>query len=161
MEYLYFPYIQLSPKPTKMGMLKEFKEFAMKGNLVDIAVAFVMGAAFGKIVSSFVDGIVMPLVGMLTGGVDFTEKVYVLKQGAEAVMDPTGVVVTPAVAEVSIKYGAFLTNVFDFIVVAFVVFMIIKAINSSKKKEAAAPAPPPAPSSTDKLLAEIRDALRK
>lgn len=142
-------------------MLKEFKEFAMKGNLVDIAVAFVMGAAFGKIVSSFVDGIVMPLVGMLTGGVDFTEKVYVLKQGAEAVMDPTGVVVTPAVAEVSVKYGAFLTNVFDFIIVAFVVFMIIKAMNSSKKKEEAAPAAPPAPSTTDQLLAEIRDALRK
>lgn len=141
-----------------MGMMKEFKEFAMKGSLVDIAVAFVMGAAFGKIVSSFVDGMVMPLVGMLTGGVDFTEKVYVLKPGSDAIMDATGIVVTPAVAEVSMKYGAFLTNVLDFIIVAFVVFMIIKAMNSRKKAEVAAP---PAPSSTDTLLAEIRDALKK
>ncbi len=141
-----------------MGMLKEFKDFAMKGNLVDIAIAFVMGAAFGKIVSSFVDGIVMPLAGMLTGGVDFTEKVYVLKSGSEAIMDATGVVVTPAVAEVSMKYGLFLTNVLDFIIVAFVVFLIIRAMNSRKKAAAAAP---PVPSSTDKLLIEIRDALKK
>ena len=142
-------------------MLKEFKEFAMKGSLVDIAVAFVMGAAFGKIVSSFVDGMVMPLVGMLTGGIDFSQKVYVLKNGIDAVKDAGGSVVTPAVAEVSIKYGVFLTNVLDFIVVAFVVFMIIKALNSSKKKEVAAPAAPPPPSSTDQLLMEIRDSLRK
>ena len=144
-----------------MGMLKEFKEFAMKGNLVDIAVAFVMGAAFGKIVTSFVDGVVMPLVGMLTGGIDFAQKKVVLKAGIDAVKDAGGKVVTPAVAEVSVKYGAFLTNILDFIIVAFVVFLIIKAINSSKKKVEEAPAAPPTPSSTDQLLMEIRDSLRK
>lgn len=144
-----------------MGMLKEFKEFAMKGNLVDIAVAFVMGAAFGKIVTSFVDGVVMPLVGMLTGGIDFAQKKVVLKAGIDAVKDAGGKVVTPAVAEVSVKYGAFLTNILDFIIVAFVVFLIIKAINSSKKKVEEAPPAPPTPSSTDQLLMEIRDSLRK
>lgn len=142
--------------------MKEFKEFAMRGNLVDVAVAFVMGAAFGKIVSSFVDGIVMPLVGMLTGGIDFNDKKIILKDALPEVKDAAGNVVTKAVAEVSIKYGTFITNVIDFIIVAFAVFMVIKAINSTKKKEeAAAPAAPPEPSSTDKLLTEIRDALKK
>ena len=141
-----------------MGMLKEFKEFAVKGNLVDIAVAFIMGAAFGKIVSSFIDGIVMPLIGMLTGGVDFSDKVKVLKEAVPAVTDATGKVITPAVAEVSIKYGLFITNLFDFIIVAFCMFLVIKAINRIKKAEPAAPAEP---SSTDKLLAEIRDELKK
>lgn len=144
-----------------MGMLKEFKDFAVRGNLVDTAVAFVMGAAFGKIVSSFVDGMVMPLVGMLTGGVDFSKMVFVLKDGTAAVKDAAGKVVTPEVAEVSVKYGAFITNVIDFVIVAFAVFMVIKTINRTKKQEAAAPAAPPEPSSTDKLLAEIRDALKK
>ena len=145
-----------------MGMMKEFKEFAMRGNLVDVAVAFVMGAAFGKIVSSFVDGIVMPLVGMLTGGIDFNDKKIILKDALPEVKDAAGNVVTKAVAEVSIKYGTFITNVIDFIIVAFAVFMVIKAINSTKKKEeAAAPAAPPESSSTDKLLTEIRDALKK
>ncbi|MDP1810065.1 MAG: large-conductance mechanosensitive channel protein MscL [Sediminibacterium sp.] len=144
-----------------MGMIKEFKEFAMKGNLVDIAVAFVMGASFGKIVSSFVDGIVMPLVGMLTGGVDFTDKVLVLKQAVPAEQDAAGKLVTPAIAEVAIQYGAFVTNLFDFVVVAFSVFLVIKAINRMKKTEAPAPAVPKEPSATEQLLAEIRDALKK
>lgn len=144
-----------------MGMLKEFKEFAMKGNLVDIAVAFVMGASFGKIVSSFVDGIVMPLVGMLTGGVDFTGKVLVLKHAAPALQDAAGKIVTPAVAEVAVKYGAFITNLFDFVVVAFSVFLVIKAINKMKKAEVPLPEVPKEPSDTDKLLAEIRDELKK
>lgn len=141
-----------------MGMLKEFKEFAVKGNLVDIAVAFVMGAAFGKIVSSFIDGIIMPLIGMITGGVDFSDKVKVLKEAVPVVKDAAGNVVTPAVAEVSIKYGLFITNLFDFVIVAFCMFLVIKAINRMKKAEPAAPAEP---SSTDKLLVEIRDELKK
>lgn len=144
-----------------MGMLKEFKEFAMKGNLVDIAVAFVMGAAFGKIVTSFVDGIVMPLVGMLTGGVNFNDKVWILKDAVPAVNNAAGKVVTPAVAQVAVKYGAFITNVFDFLIVAFSVFLVIKAINKMKKEEPAPPAKPAEPSNADKLLAEIRDALKK
>lgn len=115
-----------------MGMLKEFKEFAMRGNLVDIAVAFVMGASFGKIVTSFVDGVVMPVVGMLTGGVDFNDKVLVLKEAVAEVKDASGVVITKAAEEVSIKYGSFITNVLDFIIVAFVVFLVIKGINKMK-----------------------------
>lgn len=142
-------------------MLKEFRNFAVRGNLVDTAVAFVMGAAFGKIVSAFVDGMVMPLVGMLTDGVDFSKKTFVLKNATDAVKDAGGKVLTPAVAEVSVKYGAFLTNIIDFIMVAFAVFMVIKAINRSKKQEAVTPAAAPPPSLTDQLLMEIRDSLRK
>lgn len=130
-----------------MGMMKEFKEFAMKGNLVDMAVAFVMGGAFGKVTSSFIDGMVMPLVGQLTGGVDFNNKKWVL---------------TPAsgdVAEVAVKWGTFVTVAIEFLVIAFVMFMVIKAINRMKKAE---PAPPPAgPTNEEKLLMEIRDALKK
>jgi large conductance mechanosensitive channel len=142
-----------------MSFIKEFKEFAIRGNLVDTAVAFVMGASFGKIVSSFVDGIVMPLVGMLTGGVDFNDKKWVLKDAIPEVKDAAGKVVSKAILEVSVKYGTFLTNLIDFIIVAFAVFMVIKAINKMKKEEAA-PAPA-APSSTDQLLMEIRDSLKK
>lgn len=142
-----------------MGMMKEFKEFAMKGNLVDMAVAFVMGAAFGKVTSAFIDGMVMPLIGQLTGGVDFNNKKYVLTQAAAEVKDASGAVVQPAVAEVAVKWGTFVTVAIEFLVIAFVMFMVIKAINRMKKAE---PAPPPAgPSSTDKLLMEIRDALKK
>lgn len=142
-------------------MLKEFKEFAIKGNLVDTAIAFVMGAAFGKIVSAFVDGMVMPLVGMLTGGVDFSKLEYTLKDKIDAVKDAAGKVTTPEVAAVTVKYGAFITVVIDFTIVAFVMFLVIKAINKMKKKEAEAPTAPPAPSATETLLAEIRDALKK
>ena len=142
-----------------MGLLKEFKEFAVKGNLVDIAVGFVMGATFTKIVTSFVDGMVMPLVGMLSGGVDFSDKVLTLKAATAEVKDAAGQVVTAASPAVDVKYGAFITSLIDFIIISFVVFIIIKAINRLKS-EAPAP-PPPGPSSTDKLLMEIRDALKK
>lgn len=140
-----------------MGFVKEFKEFAMRGNLVDVAVAFVMGAAFGKIISSFVDGIVMPVIGMLTGGVDFSEKKMVLKDAVPELKNADGTIV-PAVAEVSVKYGAFITNIIDFIFVALAVFLVIKAINSMKKAEPAPP--PPGPSNEEALLMEIRDLLR-
>ena len=134
-----------------MGFMKEFKDFAMKGNLVDIAVAFVMGAAFGKVITSFTEGIVSPLVGMLVGG-DLNKKMYILK---EAVTDAAGKVVTEAVA---IKWGDFVSAVINFIIVALVMFLIIKKINSMKKKQEAAPA---GPSSTDALLMQIRDSLKK
>lgn len=137
-----------------MGMIKEFKEFAVKGNLVDMAIAFVMGAAFTKLTSAFIDGMVMPAVGMLTGGVNFDDKVLTLK---EATKDAAG----KDVAAVAIKYGHFITVAVEFIIVAFVMFMVIKAINKMKKKEAEAPAAPAEPSSTDKLLIEIRDSLKK
>lgn len=135
-----------------MGMMKEFKDFAMKGNLVDIAVAFVMGGAFGKVVTSFTEGLVAPLVGLLTGK-DLSKNMLVLKP---EIKDAAGAVTQ---AEVALKWGAFLTTVIDFIIVAFVMFLIIKAINSMKKAEP--PAPDPGPSSTDKLLMEIRDSLKK
>lgn len=136
-----------------MGMIQEFKEFAMKGNLIDMAVGVVMGGAFGKIVSAFVDGMVMPAVGMLSGGQDFSDMKIVLK---DAVLGPDG---KETAAEVAIKYGTFITNVIDFLIVAFVMFMVIKAINNMKKAEAAAPPPPPP--AQEVLLTEIRDLLKK
>jgi len=135
-----------------MGMLKEFKEFALKGNLVDIAVAFVMGAAFNKVVSAFTGGLIAPLVGMLTGR-DLSQNKWIIK--AE-VKDAAGVVTQP---EVALLWGFFLTSVIDFLIVAFVMFLIIKGINSLKRKE---PLPPPAATPEDIiLLREIRDALKK
>ncbi|MEO7523003.1 MAG: large conductance mechanosensitive channel protein MscL [Ferruginibacter sp.] len=133
-----------------MGFLKEFKDFAMKGNLVDIAVAFVMGGAFGKVVTSFTEGIVSPLIGMI-GGADLSRNMYILKP---AVVDAAGKVVTEAVA---VKYGDFLTAIINFIIVAFVMFLVIKGINSMKKKQEDSVA---GPSSTDALLIEIRDSLK-
>ncbi|WP_317041700.1 large-conductance mechanosensitive channel protein MscL [Tenacibaculum agarivorans] len=135
-----------------MGMLKEFKDFAMKGNLVDIAVGFVMGAAFNKVVSSFTGGIVSPLIGLLFNA-DFKDLKYVIKEG---VADESGKVA----GEVAILYGEFITNVIDFIIVAFVMFMIVKGVNALKKKEEEAPAPPAGPTQ-EELLAEIRDLLKK
>jgi large conductance mechanosensitive channel len=136
-----------------MSMMSEFKAFAMKGNLVDIAVAFVMGGAFGKVVTSFTDGIVAPIIGLLTGGADFSKLKWIVRS-AEA--DVAGAITRP---EVALSYGAFLTNILDFIIVAFVMFMIVKAVNSMKKAEAAAP--PPAPPRTEVLLEEIRNLLKK
>jgi large conductance mechanosensitive channel len=140
-----------------MEFIKEFKEFALKGNLVDLAVAVVMGGAFGKVVSSFIDGMVMPAIGMLTGGVDFNDMKVILKEGVAESKNADGSVIA-AVPEVAVKYGSFITVAIEFLVVAFVVFMIIKAMNSMKKKQEEAPA---GPSSTDALLMEIRDALKK
>jgi len=136
-------------------MLKEFKDFAMRGNVVDMAVGIIIGGAFGKIVSSLVADIIMPPIGLLVGGVDFTELKLTLK---EAVVDAAGAVTTPAV---SINYGTFIQTAIDFIIIAFAIFMMIKAMNSFKKKEEAAPPPPPAPSKEETLLTEIRDLLKK
>lgn len=136
-------------------MIKEFKEFAMKGNLVDMAIAFVMGAAFAKVVSGFIDGMVMPLVGKLVAGVDFASLKYIL---SEAQIDASGKVIA---AEASIKYGEFITIMIDFILVAVVMFMVIKAINKMKKKQAEIPATPPEPTEDQVLLREIRDLLKK
>jgi len=138
-----------------MGMLKEFKEFAVKGNVVDLAVAVIIGGAFGKIVASFVNDIVMPPIGLLVGGVDFKNLAIVLKEG---VLNDAGEVVSAAV---TLNYGAFIQNVFDFTIIAFVIFLAIKGINSTKKKEEAAPTPPPAPTKSEELLEEIRDLLKK
>lgn len=133
-------------------MLKEFKEFAMKGNLVDIAVAFVMGAAFNSVVTSFTGGIVSPLIGLIFKS-DFKDLKYVVEEGT---LNEAG----EKVGEVAVMYGEFLTNLLDFIIVAFVMFMIVKAVNAMKKKEEPAPEAPKGPTETE-LLVEIRDLLKK
>ncbi|MCB1565130.1 MAG: large-conductance mechanosensitive channel protein MscL [Rhodanobacteraceae bacterium] len=136
-------------------MMSEFKQFAMRGNVVDMAVGIVIGGAFGKIVSSFVGDVIMPLVGMLVGGVDFTNLAITLKQ---AVVAADGTETTPAVM---LNYGSFIQTIFDFIIIAFAIFMVIRAMNRLKKKEEEAPAAPPEPSDEVKLLTEIRNSLRK
>jgi large conductance mechanosensitive channel len=141
-----------------MGFIKEFKEFALKGNLVDIAIAFVMGGAFGKVVSAFTEKMVAPAIGLLTNGQDLKAKKIILKKAVEEVRDPLGNIVVHAGTEVNLEWGYFVTTVIDFLIVAFVMFLIIKAINNLKKKEIPAPA---AISTTDQLLTEIRDSLKK
>ena len=131
-----------------MRILQEFKTFAVKGNVVDLAVGIIIGAAFGKIVTALVSGVIMPPIGLLLGGVNFSDLSLVLK---DAVGD------TPAV---EITYGAFIQTVVDFTIVAFAVFMLVKGINSLKRKEEAAPVIPPAPSAEQILLTEIRDLLK-
>ena len=143
-----------------MGFVKEFKEFALKGNLVDLAVAVVMGGAFGKVVSAFIDGMVMPAIGMLSGGTDFNDKKLILKEAVAEMKNSDGTVV-PAIPEVAVKWGSFVTVTIEFLIVAFVVFMVIKAMNAMKRKQEEAPAPPPGPTPTESLLMEIRYALKK
>ncbi|MCB0731712.1 MAG: large-conductance mechanosensitive channel protein MscL [Ignavibacteriae bacterium] len=130
-------------------MMKEFKEFAMRGNVVDMAVGIVIGGAFGKIVSSFVNDVLMPPIGVLLGDMDFSNLGLTIKEA------------TDTAEAVIIKYGSFLNTVIDFVIVAFAIFMVIRAMNNMKKKEEAAPAAPPAPSKEETLLTEIRDLLKK
>lgn len=136
-------------------MLNEFKAFAMRGNVVDMAVGIVIGAAFGKIVSSLVNDIIMPPIGLLMGGVDFSSLFINLSGTAYSSL---------ALAEEAgaplIKYGIFINTVLDFVIVAFAIFMVIKGMNNMKKKEEEKPAAPPAPSAEEKLLTEIRDAIK-
>jgi large conductance mechanosensitive channel len=132
-----------------MSMMSEFRSFAMRGNVMDMAVGIVIGAAFGKIVSSFVNDVLMPPLGMLMGGVNFSGLSVVLQ---EAVGE---------VAAVTLNYGAFIQTIVDFMIIAFAIFMVVKAMNSLKKKEEAAPAAPAKPSAEVELLTEIRDALKK
>tara|TARA_R110000787_G_scaffold47118_2_gene114226 strand:+ start:4026 stop:4421 length:396 start_codon:yes stop_codon:yes gene_type:complete len=130
-------------------MVQEFKKFAMRGNVIDMAVGIIIGVAFGKIVSSFVADVIMPPLGLLLGGVDFKDLAIVLK---EAVGE------TPAVV---IAYGQFIQTIVDFVIIAFVIFLVIKAMNSLKAKEEAAPEAPPAPTKEEILLTEIRDLLKE
>lgn len=141
-----------------MGMLKEFKEFAVKGNVIDLAVGVIIGGAFGKIVSSFVNDVIMPPIGLLLGGVDFKDLKIPLK---DEILNEAGEVATAAV---SLNYGMFIQNVIDFAIIAFVIFLAIKGINRMKRKEEdvpAAPAPAPEPPKSEVLLEEIRDLLKK
>ena len=137
-----------------MSMIKEFKEFAMRGSVVDLAVGIVIGGAFGKIVASFVNDVLMPPIGMLLGGVSFTDLQYILQESST---NEAG----EEVAAVAINYGMFIQSIVDFVIIAFAIFIVVKAMNSMKKKEEAAPAAPPAPTKDQELLTEIRDALLK
>ena len=137
---------------------EEFKKFAMRGNVIDLAVGVVIGGAFGKITTSLVNDIIMPFISMLTGGIDFSEWKWVLK---EAVLDETGAEIAAAV---SVNFGSFVAVILDFIIIAFAIFCMIKAMNKlhQKKEEApAAPPAPPEPSAEEKLLTEIRDLLKE
>jgi large conductance mechanosensitive channel len=140
-----------------MKIIRDFKEFAMKGNVIDMAVGIIIGAAFGKIISSLVSDVIMPPIGLLVGGIDFKDIAFNMK---DAVMDPaTGKVIKEAV---TLKIGNFIQTVVDFVIVAFAIFMMIEGVaNLSKKKAAEAPAAPPAPTKEQELLTEIRDLLKK
>ncbi len=140
-----------------MGLLKEVKEFAVKGNVIDLAVGVIIGGAFGKIVSSFVNDVVMPPLGLLIGGMDFKDLAITLK---DASVNEAG----EAIAAVTLNYGMFIQNIVDFTIIAFVIFLAIKGINNMNKKKVEAPAPPRAPpgsTPSEKLLEEIRDLLKK
>lgn len=132
-----------------MSMMQEFKTFAIKGNAVDMAVGIIIGGAFGKIVSSFVSDIIMPPIGLLVGGVNFKDLSITLKESVGTT------------AAITLNYGKFVQTIVDFVIIAFSIFLVIKAMNSLKKKEEAAPAVPPPPSAEQQLLAEIRDLLKK
>ena len=137
-----------------MSMGSEFKEFVMRGNVVDLAVGVIIGGAFGKIVTSLVDQVIMPPIGLLTGGIDFSQMKVVLKAADAAAKTP----------EVAIGYGAFINTCIQFLIVAFVIFLIVQTVNRMRRVEAAAPAEPaapPPPSPSEVLLTEIRDALVK
>lgn len=136
-------------KPQSPKLLQEFKAFAMRGNVIDMAVGIIIGAAFGKIVTSVVNDIIMPPIGLLVGGVNFTDLKIVLKHAVDG---------NPAV---TLNYGNFLQVVFDFLIIAFAVFMLVKALSAAKREEEAAPPAPPAPTKTEILLTEIRDLLKK
>jgi large conductance mechanosensitive channel len=137
-----------------MKLVQEFKQFAVKGNMIDMAVGIIIGGAFGKIVSSLVNDILMPPLGLLIGGVDFTDLKITLKQ---ATMNELG----EAIPAVTLNYGTFVQTAIDFLIIAIVVFIMIKAMNSLKKKEEVAPSAPPAPTRDQQLLTEIRDLLKK
>jgi large conductance mechanosensitive channel len=135
-----------------VGMISEFREFIARGNVIDLAVGVIIGAAFGKIVTSLVDQVIMPPIGLAMGGIDFSKLEWVLKPE-----DPA----TEAIEKVSIQYGAFANTLIQFLIVAFVIFLMVKAINSMRRKEAEAPVEAAAPTTSEALLTEIRDLLRK
>lgn len=136
-----------------MSLAKEFKDFAMRGNVVDMAVGIIIGGAFGKIITSVVNDVLMPPIGLALGGVDFKDLKFILQDA----------VAGSEIAEVAIGYGAFVQSIIDFLIIAFCIFMVIKAMNKMKKKKEEAPAPvaPPEPTKEEMLLTEIRDLLKK
>ncbi len=143
-----------------MSFVKEFKEFAVKGNVMDMAIGIIIGAAFGKIVTSFVNDIIMPPISYLTGA-NFTDHKLVLRSAADAVVGTDGTVVTPAIKEIAMTYGNFIQVSFDFLIIALVIFMMVKMINKMRKEEVPAPPAPKEDPADIVLLKEIRDALKK
>lgn len=143
-----------------MKIVKEFKEFIMKGNVLDLAVAVIIATAFKAIVTSFVKDVLMPPIGLLLGGTDFSDLKIVLREGSDAVLNGEQVV-SPAVNEVALNYGLFINTVIDFLIIGFAIFWIVKTYNKTKKKKEEAPAAPPAPSKEEVLLTEIRDILKE
>jgi large conductance mechanosensitive channel len=141
--------VEMMKRRVPMSMWKEFKTFAMRGNVMDMAVGIIIGGAFGKIVSSLVSNVIMPPIGMLLSDVDFSQLAIILRKATDT---------KPAV---TIGYGMFINTVINFIIVAFAIFVMIKTLNSMKKKEEAKPVPPPAPSAQEVLLTEIRDILKR
>jgi len=144
-----------------MSVLKEFREFALKGSVVDLAVGVIIGAAFGTIVSSLVDDIIMPPIGLLLAGIDFSALKFVLREAAPAIGAEGAPNFVAAAPEVAINYGKFINAAIKFVIVAWVLFLVIKGMNSMKRKQEAAPAPPAEVPADVKLLTEIRDLLKK
>lgn len=146
-----------------MGIVQEFKQFAMRGNVVDMAVGIIVGASFGTIVKSLVDDVIMPPIGLLLGNADFSDLFVTLKDGAKAAGPYVSLGAAKEAGAVTLNFGAFLNTVVSFVIVAFAVFLLVKGVNQLKRKEeeaTAAPAAPPEPSAEERLLAEIRDILQ-
>ena len=141
-------------------MLREFKEFAMRGNVLDMAVGIIIGAAFGTIVNSLVNDVIMPPVGLALGGVDFTNMFAVLRDGAKAAGPYASLADAKSAGAVTLNYGVFVNSIISFLIVAFAIFMLVKTANSLKQQQAEAPATPPAPTKDQVLLTEIRDLLK-
>ncbi|MDD5555776.1 MAG: large conductance mechanosensitive channel protein MscL [bacterium] len=139
-----------------MGMLKEFKEFAMRGNVMDMAIGIIIGGAFGKIVTSLVNDVIMPPIGKIMGNVDFSSLFVVIGQG-----EYPSLAAAKAAGAATINYGEFINTIVNFLIIAFSIFMVVKVMNAAKKKEEAAPAAPPPPSGEERLLTEIRDLLKR
>jgi len=141
-------------------MLKEFKEFAMRGNVLDMAVGIIIGAAFGTIVTSLVNDVIMPPVGLAMGGVDFSNMFVTLRDGTKAAGPYASLAAAKDAGAVTLNYGVFINSIVSFLIVAFAIFMVVKGANSLKQEQAAAPAEPPAPTKDQVLLTEIRDLLK-
>jgi large conductance mechanosensitive channel len=145
----------------KSSFISEFKEFAMRGNLIDLAVGVVIGGAFSKLVTSFISDVIMPPIGKLMGNVDFKDKQILLQKGLAEVKGPNGQVIHEKVPDIAIRYGAFITSFIDFLIMAFVIFLVIKGMNRLKRKQAEEPAVEPEPTKEEILLTEIRDLLKE
>lgn len=143
------------------AFINEFKEFAMRGNIIDLAVGVVIGGAFGKITTSLINDVIMPPIGKLLGNADFKDLKRILEPGVEEIKGPTGAVIQAKVPEIAIRYGLFINTIFDFLIVAFVIFLVVKGVNRMKRKQDAMAEPIAEPTKEELLLTEIRDLLKQ